>query len=634
MPWWGPVAVELPVTERSRGSDESYATGGSRGVSDVSIDESDRPAKAAKLTESPAILPQIILEVPGCNVTESDKIQGTYRPVSTCHHDKPVYKKLGPDTTNSYIYFSKRGGGACCWWFGPEVGGDEVWAFNAGCDMDNPLAPPAVGWRATHDGSVDDRLQIMTIGGGHSRISSSSNCEETCQTLQQALSVERKERERLELALQEEVRKVAAAKVTKRFWKDRRKAERERRDLVEDALAQAQETLRDFENLLAAEREKVQVAEKKIEEMQDQYSARLEGQKQISRMDGNRGACWQYEERGGWHAVTPEGNDQMHQAYLSYLRDPTCHNRFATISVAGVDRQVDYELMTQKRCGTNKVRRIRILPGVPKQWLTTAACLLQQTDQLQSFYVNITDDSYIHDKVREVLQFTGHGQDGSQQCSCMKTATVKSVHRIENWKLWQAYKLRRQILRMGHSSQGVWVTPVPLDLDAFDAGCGVSTIMTNNQGVFDCGETLALDIDEKILLHGTSWDCVNSIVCSGFDHRTCHRGMYGDGVYFASAACKSHQYTCKDHKYACDCKCERALIIARVALGDAYYAKETRYKERRPPVRNSKCGVTYDSIVVNPGPINGHHNAAQVHQEFVICQMEQAYPCYVVKYQV
>ena len=420
----------------------------------------------------------------------------------------------------------------------------------------------------------------------------------------------------------------------RRFWKDRRKAERERRDLVEDALAQAQETLRDFENLLAAEREKVQVAEKKIEEMQDQYSARLEGQKQISRMDGNRGACWQYEERGGWHAVTPEGNDQMHQAYLSYLRDPTCHNRFATISVAGVDRQVDYELMTQKRCGTNKVRRIRILPGVPKQWLTTAACLLQQTDQLQSFYVNITDDSYIHDKVREVLQFTGHGQDGSQQCSCMKTATVKSVHRIENWKLWQAYKLRRQILRMGHSSQGVWVTPVPLDLDAFDAGCGVSTIMTNNQGVFDCGETLALDIDEKILLHGTSWDCVNSIVCSGFDHRTCHRGMYGDGVYFASAACKSHQYTCKDHKYACDCKCERALIIARVALGDAYYAKETRYKERRPPVRNSKCGVTYDSIVVNPGPINGHHNAAQVHQEFVICQMEQAYPCYVVKYQV
>lgn len=91
-----------------------------------------------------------------------------------------------------------------------------MWAFNAGCDMDNPLVPPAVGWRATHDGSVDDRLQIMTIGGGHSRISSSSNCEETCQTLQQALSVERKERERLELALQEEVRKVAAAKVTKR----------------------------------------------------------------------------------------------------------------------------------------------------------------------------------------------------------------------------------------------------------------------------------------------------------------------------------------------------------------------------------------------------------------------------------
>ncbi|CAK9090348.1 WWE domain-containing protein [Durusdinium trenchii] len=223
-------------------------------------------------------------------------------------------------------------------------------------------------------------------------------------------------------------------------------------------------------------------AEKKVEEMkkvQDQLTV------------GNSGACWQYEESGGWHAVPPEGNEQMHQAYLAYLRDPTYHNRFAMITSAGVPRQVDFELMMQKHCGTNKVCQIRILPGVPHQSVTPPACLLQQTDQLRSFYVEITD-GHIHDKVREVLQFTGHGQDGSHQCSCMKTATVKSVHRIENWRLWQGYKLRREALRKEHASYNVSVTPVALDLDAFDAG-GVGKAMTSNQEVFDCGEPLALD---------------------------------------------------------------------------------------------------------------------------------------------
>ena len=63
----------------------------------------------------------------------------------------------------------------------------------------------------------------------------------------------------------------------------------------------------------------------------------------------------------------------------------------------------------------------------------------------------------------------------------------------------------------------------------------------------------------------------------GFDHRTCNRAMYGEGVYFAGAACKSHQYTCSAHTgKACKCKQERTLIIARVALGDAFVASQTR----------------------------------------------------------
>ena len=157
--------------------------------------------------------------------------------------------------------------------------------------------------------------------------------------------------------------------------------------------------------------------------------------------------------------------------------------------------------------------------------------------------------------------------------------------------------------------------------------------MAQSQQTFDCGEPLAVDVDEKILLHGTSWDNANSIVREGFDHRTCQHALYGAGVYFACAACKSHQYTCEKHKWCCSCRCERTVIFARVALGDAYTAAETRMFARRPPIRSESSG-TYDSIVVKPGWVQGHHNQYQFHQEYVIFDREQAYPCYVVQYTI
>ena len=180
-------------------------------------------------------------------------------------------------------------------------------------------------------------------------------------------------------------------------------------------------------------------------------------------------------------------------------------------------------------------------------------------------------------------------------------------------------------MRQDHASCNISVGSADLDLD------GYGNIMAQSQQIFDCGEPLALDIDEKILLHGTSWKNANSIVCEGFDNRMCQNAFYGAGVYFACAASKSHQYTCNQHKKCCSCKCQRTVIIARVALGDSYVATETRKKERRPPVRSGSSG-TYDSIVVKPGLIKGHHKPNQVHQEYVIFDREQAYPAFVVEY--
>ena len=71
--------------------------------------------------------------------------------------------------------------------------------------------PPATGWRIPFDGPVDESFGMVLLGGH-----SVTDLEEECRTLQQALSTERIERERLESALQKQKEKVAAAKLKTR----------------------------------------------------------------------------------------------------------------------------------------------------------------------------------------------------------------------------------------------------------------------------------------------------------------------------------------------------------------------------------------------------------------------------------
>ena len=355
-----------------------------------------------------------------------------------------------------------------------------------------------------------------------------------------------------------------------------------------------------------------------------ELKAQVEMRKSFSSL--SHGTLWQYEIDGHWEAFPPEANEKMLEAYLEYLKDQ--HGcRYATINSGGVDREVDFQLEQQQHRRTRTLRQIRLLTGAPVQWITPAADLLRQGNHVKPFYVEVTDGR-IWETIRTILRTSGHALDPTSPCSCMNKAEIKTVHRIENIRLWHRYKARLAAMRQDNATSNIAVGSTDLDLD------GAFPIMADSQKTLDCGEKLALDVDEKILLHGTSWDNANSIVREGFDHRTCYGGMYGAGVYFACAACKSNQYTCNLHKTPGSmpfCTCERTLIIARVALGDAYVAKEIR-NDRRPPMRAGSG--TYDSIVVKPGFISGHHNSQQVHQEFVIFDREQAYPCYVVQYTV
>eukprot|EP00434_Breviolum_minutum_P005835 symbB.v1.2.005146.t1/scaffold226.1/size261315/25 len=183
-------------------------------------------------------------------------------------------------------------------------------------------------------------------------------------------------------------------------------AERESKENLKKncRIAELEETLRKLQasfkgTLQALEEKRAQLSEENMRLKTD-----LEMKKHISTFVVS-GACWQYEMEGSWHAVPPEGNEQMQKAYLAYLQYLP-NSRHATISSGGVARVVDFELMKQRHLATQKVRSIRILPNVPAQWVSTPAELLQQGDDLRSFYKEVADKEIL-DSIHRILQETG-----------------------------------------------------------------------------------------------------------------------------------------------------------------------------------------------------------------------------------
>ena len=112
-------------------------------------------------------------------------------------------------------------------------------------------------------------------------------------------------------------------------------AERESKENLKKKcrIAELEETLRKLQasfkgTLQALEEKRAQLSEENMRLKTD-----LEMKKHISTFVVS-GACWQYEMEGSWHAVPPEGNEQMQKAYLAYLQYLP-NSRHATISSGG-----------------------------------------------------------------------------------------------------------------------------------------------------------------------------------------------------------------------------------------------------------------------------------------------------------
>ncbi|XP_038620066.1 LOW QUALITY PROTEIN: poly [ADP-ribose] polymerase tankyrase-2 [Tachyglossus aculeatus] len=133
--------------------------------------------------------------------------------------------------------------------------------------------------------------------------------------------------------------------------------------------------------------------------------------------------------------------------------------------------------------------------------------------------------------------------------------------------------------------------------------------------------------NERMLFHGSPF--VNAIIHRGFDERHAYiGGMFGAGIYFAENSSKSNQYVygigggtgCPVHKDRSCYICHRQLLFCRVTLGKSFLQFSAMKMAHSPPGHHSVTG--------RPS-VNGLALA-----EYVIYRGEQAYPEYVISYQI
>ena len=233
-----------------------------------------------------------------------------------------------------------------------------------------------------------------------------------------------------------------------------------------------------------------------------------------------------------------------------------------------------------------------------------------------------------HDAGERVRQAVENGLHATAHAACVgrdgtgrtRQAKVVSVERVENLALWKQYWHRKYEMLDEHRAHSIRVHPLSPPARTLDRRPN-----GGDAHVLDEDRMLDQGLNECFLYHGTSPEIADVIVEHGFDERVAAlSGLYGAGVYFANQSCKSAQYAQADHKG------EKTLIVARVVLGDPYYAIGQMSQQRRPPMRNEtfrywQVGTLFDSVVANV-------STSQAHRELIVYDHRQAYPEYVVRY--
>ncbi|XP_067101076.1 poly [ADP-ribose] polymerase tankyrase-2-like [Osmerus mordax] len=198
-----------------------------------------------------------------------------------------------------------------------------------------------------------------------------------------------------------------------------------------------------------------------------------------------------------------------------------------------------------------------------------------------------TDDKEFQSVEQEMQSTVREHRDGGHAGGVFSRYNIVKIQKVCNKKLWERYThRRREVSEENHNHS-----------------------------------------NERMLFHGSPF--VNAIIHKGFDERHAYiGGMFGAGIYFAENSSKSNQYVygigggtgCPLHKDRSCHICQRHLLFCRVTLGKSFLQFSAMKMAHSPPGHHSVTG--------RPS-VNGLALA-----EYVIYRGEQAYPEYLITYQI
>jgi hypothetical protein len=193
-------------------------------------------------------------------------------------------------------------------------------------------------------------------------------------------------------------------------------------------------------------------------------------------------------------------------------------------------------------------------------------------------------------------------REGVSECTygnAKAWGSISKVLRIENGTLWTNYSNKKLELLDRVKQDGGKIAKLP------DRGKEWRSLLFADV-------ELSTAVNEFFLFHGTKLEVATTIAQEGFKLEYAKpNGLYGGGIYFADAACKSMQYCSGGTK---------VFLISRVLMGSACRIKTHNSGKTVAP---EGC----DSVFAETGKAR---NGKQFHNEYVVYDASQIYPEYLV----
>ncbi|KAL9962032.1 hypothetical protein ACROYT_G031091 [Oculina patagonica] len=277
-----------------------------------------------------------------------------------------------------------------------------------------------------------------------------------------------------------------------------------------------------------------------------------------------------------WHYIILDREIALSEKVSSMIEE-ACSQKHGgvTLFVNDHDYTVDFNTMTVVSCGSKYpplrlIRKIMADTGVftPDSWspqpcfpdgIPVPVAMVPVTMFYETEYQSVADMFY---------RTGGYGN-------------IISIERVQNLCLYKQYTTYKQEVEQTNSRSG------------------------------------RINRNELQLFHGTKGSNVSSINRQGFNRTFCgktHGAVYGNGVYFASRASYSMNYTSPDSNGL------RHMYLARVVVG--FYALGRKGLLVPPPLSTQQPEVLFDSVVdntVNPNV-------------FVVFHDSQCYPEYLITF--